>query len=78
MSQTEGLHKGMVIRHEGQLYTVLDYHSIQKGKQRPTVHVKLRTVTTQRHNTDQKRLPLVWCKILLFHIQAPAAFVLGG
>ncbi|UCE58250.1 MAG: elongation factor P [Phycisphaerales bacterium] len=46
MSHTEGLHKGMVIRHEGQLFTVLDYQQIQKGKQKPTVHVKLRSVST--------------------------------
>ena len=44
MSLTEQLHKGMVIRHEGQLYTVLDYEVAQTGKQKPTVHVKLRSV----------------------------------
>lgn len=44
MSLTEGLHKGMVIRHEGQLYTVLDFRVAQTGKQKPTVHVKLRAV----------------------------------
>ncbi len=41
MSQTDQLHKGMVIRHEGHVYTVLDYRVAQTGKQRPTVHVKL-------------------------------------
>ncbi len=46
MSSLEGLHKGMVIRHEGQLFTVLDFSSIQKGKQKATVHVKLRSVST--------------------------------
>ncbi len=46
MSLTEGLHKGMVIRHEGQLFTVLDFSAIQKGKQKPTVHVKLRSLNT--------------------------------
>lgn len=46
MSATEGLHKGMVIRHEGQLYTVLDFHGMQKGKQKATVHVKLRAIST--------------------------------
>ena len=46
MSVTEGLHKGMVIRHEGQLYTVLDFHGSQKGKQKATVHVKLRAIST--------------------------------
>ena len=46
MSITEGLHKGMVIRHEGQLFTVLDFRLAQTGKQKPTVHVKLRSVST--------------------------------
>lgn len=46
MSLTEDLHKGMVIRHEGQLFTVLDFKVAQTGKQRPTVHVKLRSLTT--------------------------------
>ena len=46
MSLTEGLHKGMVIRHEGQLFTILDFRTAQTGKQRPTVHVKLRSVST--------------------------------
>lgn len=44
MSLTEDLHKGMVIRHQGQLYTVLDYRVAQTGKMRPTVHVKLRSL----------------------------------
>lgn len=46
MSLTEDLHKGMVIRHEGQLFTVLDFKVAQTGKQRPTVHVKLCSLTT--------------------------------
>lgn len=44
MSQTEQLHKGMVIRHQGQLLTVVDYNVAQTGKQRATVHVKLRAL----------------------------------
>jgi elongation factor P len=32
----------MVIRHEGHLFTVLDFQTAHSGKQRPTVHVKLR------------------------------------
>ena len=36
----------MVIRHEGQLFSVLDYSVVQTGKQRPTVHVKLRSIST--------------------------------
>ena len=46
MALTEDLRKGMVIRHEGQLFAVLDYHIAQSGKQRPTVHVKLRSIGT--------------------------------
>ena len=46
MSLTEGLYKGMVIRHEGQLFTVLDFRVAQTGKQKPTVHLKLRSVST--------------------------------
>ena len=44
MSQTEQLHKGMVIRHEGHLLTVEDYNVARTGKQRATVHVKLRAL----------------------------------
>jgi elongation factor P len=44
MSLTEQLHRGMVIRHEGHMYTVLDYEIAQTGKQKPTVHVKLRDI----------------------------------
>ncbi len=46
MSLTDDLHKGMVIRHEGQLFSVLDFKIAQTGKQRATVHVKLRSVKT--------------------------------
>jgi len=48
MAQIEQLRKGMVIRHEGQLYTVMDFHVAQSGKQKPTVHVKLRAVRDGR------------------------------
>ena len=44
MSQTEQLHKGMVIRHQGHLFTITDFHVAQTGKQKPTVHVKLRAL----------------------------------
>jgi elongation factor P len=44
MSLTENLRKGMVIRHEDQLFTVLDFNVAQTGKQKPTVHVKLRAL----------------------------------
>jgi elongation factor P len=46
MSLTDELHKGMVIRHEGHLYTVVDYNIAQTGKQKPTVHVKLRSLSS--------------------------------
>jgi elongation factor P len=42
MSSAEQLRKGMVIRHEGHLYMVMDHGLAQQGKQKPTVHVKLR------------------------------------
>jgi elongation factor P len=44
MSQVEQLRKGMVIRHEGHLYMIGDFHVAQTGKQKPTVHVKLRSL----------------------------------
>jgi elongation factor P len=44
MSQTEQLRKGMVIRHEEHLFTITDFHTAQSGKQKPTVHVKLRSL----------------------------------
>lgn len=43
MSQLDQLRKGMVIRHEGHLYVVLDFTRVQTGKQKATVHVKLRS-----------------------------------
>lgn len=44
MSRTEQLRKGMVIRHEGETFIVVDYRLAQSGKQKPTVHVKLRSL----------------------------------
>lgn len=46
MSLTDNLRKGMVIRHEGHLYSILDFRVAQTGKQRPTVHVKLRALAS--------------------------------
>ncbi|MHC5109556.1 MAG: hypothetical protein ACYTHJ_06720, partial [Planctomycetota bacterium] len=46
MSLTENLRKGMVIRHENHLYTILGFQVAQSGKQRATVHVKLRELTS--------------------------------
>jgi elongation factor P len=50
MSLTHDLHKGMVIRHRGELFTVLDYRVAQTGKMRPTVHVKLRSIKSGHAN----------------------------
>lgn len=54
MSLTHDLRRGMVLRHEGQLFTVLDWTVAQTGKQRPTVHVKLRSLSTG--NTGERTL----------------------
>ena len=44
MSRMDELRKGMVIRHEGHLLSVEDYRLAQTGKQKATVHVKLRSL----------------------------------
>ena len=36
--------RGMLIRHQGHIYTVIDFQERHSGKQRPTVHVALRDV----------------------------------
>ncbi|MEW6252092.1 MAG: hypothetical protein AB1716_15745 [Planctomycetota bacterium] len=36
--------RGMLIRHQGHVYTIVDFHERHTGKQRPTVHVALRDV----------------------------------
>ena len=36
--------RGMLIRHQGHVYTVMDFQERHSGKQRPTVHVALRDV----------------------------------
>ncbi len=38
------LKRGMLIRHQNHVYTVVDFHERHSGKQRPTVHVALRDV----------------------------------
>ena len=48
MSLTDQLKKGMVIRHDGHLYSVVDFNLAQTGKQKPTVHIKLRDIRTGR------------------------------
>lgn len=42
------LKRGMLIRHQGQIYTVVDFQERRTGKQRPTVHVALRDVRDGR------------------------------
>jgi elongation factor P len=46
MSTTHDLRRGMVIRHAGQLLALQDFTVAQSGKQRPTVHLKLRNIKT--------------------------------
>ena len=54
MSLAEGFKKGMVIRHEGKLYSILDHRTAHTGKQKPTVHVKLRAIASG--HTGEKTL----------------------
>ncbi len=54
MPVSHRLHKGMIIRHEGELFTVLDHTLTQTGKQKATVHVKLRSLRTG--NTGERTL----------------------
>lgn len=44
MSHLEPPRKGTILRHEGHLYVVADSRVAQSGKQKPTVHVKLRAL----------------------------------
>jgi elongation factor P len=41
--------KGMLIRHHDHLYFVEDFHERHTGKQKPTVHVKLKDLKDGRH-----------------------------
>ena len=52
MSHSEELRKGMVIRHEGQLFVVIAYTKAQTGKQKVTVHVKMQSLKGG-HATDR-------------------------
>jgi len=54
MSSTHNLHRGMVFRHDGQLFTLLDFSVSQSGKQRPTVHLKVRSLKSG--NTGERSL----------------------
>ncbi len=56
MSLTDPLKRGMVIRYDGRLYSVDDFHVAQAGKQKPTVHVRLRSLKdghTSERTLDQ-------------------------
>jgi len=44
MAVSEQLRKGMVIRYQDELFVVQDFSTAQSGKQKPTVHVKLRSL----------------------------------
>ncbi len=44
--------KGMLIRHQGHLYVITDYHERHSGKMKPTVHVHLRDVR-DGHSVDR-------------------------
>ena len=52
MSHSDQIRKGMVIQFEGQPYAVLDCTKAQTGKQKATVHVKLRSIKTG-HTTER-------------------------
>ena len=52
MSSLDQLRRGMVIRHEGQLYAVAEYSTAKTGKQKATVHVKLRALR-DGHQTER-------------------------
>ena len=52
MSSVDQLRKGRVIRNEGHLFSVLEYATAQTGKQKATVHVKLRSLKS-RHAVDR-------------------------
>ena len=54
MSVADQFRKGMVIRHQGELFTVLDHRVVHSGKQKPTVHVKLRSLKSG--NTGERTL----------------------
>lgn len=42
------LKRGMLIRHQGHVYSVAEFHERHSGKQKPTVHVLLRDVRDGR------------------------------
>lgn len=44
--------KGMLIRHQGHLFTIADYHERHSGKMKPTVHVHLRDLR-DGHSVDR-------------------------
>jgi elongation factor P len=52
MSLTDNLRRGAVIRHQGHLYTIIDFSVTHKGKAKPTVHVKLRDLK-DNHPVDR-------------------------
>lgn len=45
MAQQDLPRRGTVIRHQGHLYTITDLRTAQSGKQKPTVHLKMRALS---------------------------------
>lgn len=52
MGVASELRRGMIIRHQDELHVVADFSEAQSGKQKPTVHVKLRNLRTG-HTLDR-------------------------
>lgn len=46
MALPENLRKGMLLRHKGDVYLVLDYYEAKTAQQKGVVHVKMRNVRT--------------------------------
>lgn len=67
------LKRGMVIRHQNHLYFVSDFHERHTGKQKPTVHVQLRSVQDghQVERTLDELLPLQ----IVEHSYRPAQYL---
>jgi elongation factor P len=43
------IRRGMIIRHQGRIFIVEEYHERHAGKQKPTVHVQIRDLLDGRH-----------------------------
>ena len=47
MALPENLRKGMLIRHKGEVYYVLDYYETKAAQQKGAVHVKVKNIRSQ-------------------------------